>query len=76
MASIRSRENRSARSKKASINLTLKSTDDNRKQAARILGISLRTLHNRLVAFAGEDAATTGSERNRLAPEDETPPRV
>ena len=45
---------------KAYINLTLKGTDNNRKQAARILGISLRTLHNRLVTFAAEDAASNG----------------
>ena len=43
---------------KAYIQLTLKKTDNNKKRAAEILGISIRTLHNRLTEFAEEEAAT------------------
>jgi transcriptional regulator with PAS, ATPase and Fis domain len=46
--------------------MTLKSTDNNKKRAARILGISLRTLHNRLSAFAGE-ASQNDEERGSSA---------
>jgi DNA-binding NtrC family response regulator len=43
---------------RSSAQLTLKMTDNNKKRAAQILGISLRTLHNRMAEFAAEDAAT------------------
>jgi DNA-binding NtrC family response regulator len=46
---------------KAHILLTLKSTNNNKKRAAEILGISLRTLHSRLAAFSLEDAAEKAS---------------
>jgi DNA-binding NtrC family response regulator len=42
--------------------LTLKSTGNNKKRAAQILGISIRTLHNRLAAFAAESASTDDIE--------------
>ena len=40
---------------KSYILLTLKSAGNNKTLAAKRLGISLRTLHNRLNAFAAED---------------------
>jgi DNA-binding NtrC family response regulator len=40
---------------KAYIQLTLKSTGNNKKRAAQILGISLRTLHSRVTEFAAEE---------------------
>jgi DNA-binding NtrC family response regulator len=40
---------------KAYIQLTLKTTGNNKKRAAQILGISLRTLHSRVTEFAAED---------------------
>jgi len=33
----------------------LKSTGNNKKRAAQILGISLRTLHSRVTEFAAQD---------------------
>src|SRR5579871_6453989 len=47
---------------KAYIRLTLQSTNNNKKRAAEILGISLRTLHNRLAAFAEEERKTGVAE--------------
>ncbi len=47
---------------KAYIELTLKATGNNKKRAAQILGISIRTLHNRLAAFAAGDRATDDNE--------------
>jgi transcriptional regulator with PAS, ATPase and Fis domain len=45
------------------IRLTLEHTGDNKTRAAEILGISLKTLHNKLNRFRGRDAARrTGEE--------------
>lgn len=40
---------------KAYIQLTLKTTGNNKKRAAQILGVSLRTLHSRVTEFAAEE---------------------
>jgi DNA-binding NtrC family response regulator len=40
---------------KAYIQLTLRTTGNNKKRAAQILGISLRTLHSRVTEFAAEE---------------------
>ena len=46
---------------KAYIFLTLKHTNNNKLRAAEILGISVRTLHNRLSEFAEEEAKSTAA---------------
>jgi len=46
---------------KAYIQLTLKSTGNNKKRAAQILGISLRTLHSRVTEFAAEEVKREGA---------------
>ena len=46
---------------KAYIFLTLKHTNNNKLRAAEILGINVRTLHNRLSEFAEEEAKSTAA---------------
>jgi DNA-binding NtrC family response regulator len=41
---------------KAYIRLTLKYTKNNKRAAAKVLGMSVRTLHKRLAEFAAEEA--------------------
>jgi DNA-binding NtrC family response regulator len=45
---------------KAYILLTLKTTNNNKTRAAEILGISPRTLHNRLAEFAAAERSAAG----------------
>jgi transcriptional regulator with PAS, ATPase and Fis domain len=47
----------------AYIRLTLKQTNNQKKKAAEILGISLRTLHNRLAEFAAAEAAGAAAHK-------------
>ena len=56
-----------SRAEEAYIKLTLEYVNNNRKQAAEILGISLRTLQNRIAEFHREaQAATIDSRSNGL----------
>jgi DNA-binding NtrC family response regulator len=45
----------------AYLRLTLKYTNDNKTRAAEILGLSLRTLHNRINAYADEKTRSAGA---------------
>jgi DNA-binding NtrC family response regulator len=49
----------------AYLRLTLKYTNDNKTRAAEILGLSLRTLHNRILAYGNSRAK--GTEKARTA---------
>jgi DNA-binding NtrC family response regulator len=51
----------------AYIRLTLKQTKNNRKQAAELLGIGLRTLVGRISEFAAEDAESDLAARGAVA---------
>jgi len=46
----------------AYLRLTLKYTNDNKTRAAEILGLSLRTLHNRVSAFGDGKTRTAGAD--------------
>jgi DNA-binding NtrC family response regulator len=46
----------------AYIRLTLKHTNDNKTRAAEILGLSLRTLHNRILAYASGKTRGAGAD--------------
>ena len=45
----------------AYIRLVLKYTDNNKTRTAEIVGVSLRTLHNKLHAYAEQKAMTAGA---------------
>jgi len=55
---------------KAYIQLTLKFTGNHRARAAEVLGISTRTLQNRLAEYAAEAAASGGAPRTARAAAD------
>jgi transcriptional regulator with PAS, ATPase and Fis domain len=46
----------------AYLRLTLKYTQDNKTRAAEILGLSLRTLHNRIRSYGNEQARGAGAD--------------
>jgi transcriptional regulator with PAS, ATPase and Fis domain len=49
----------------AYIRLTLKHTNNNRRRAASILGLCLRTLHYKLRSYDGENARVAGASQSR-----------
>jgi DNA-binding protein Fis len=49
----------------AYIDLVLKHTNNNKTRAAEILGLSLRTLHNRVRAVSKEDAQSASASESR-----------
>jgi DNA-binding NtrC family response regulator len=46
----------------AYLRLTLKYTNDNKTRAAEILGLSLRTLHNRINAYGNLKASSNAAD--------------
>jgi DNA-binding NtrC family response regulator len=52
----------------AYIRLTLRHTNNNRRRAAEVLGLCLRTLHNKLSSYEGtKTRATAAAERAKAA---------